>query len=549
MPSLLSRDVKKVALALCHGLAGSRSAEFKKLITEELWDDLVNSDVRPSSYADAESYFSDVATISFLRKYESLPTRVDKKARAYVNFWSAEHKCYRTNQRLLPFIHNTFACEDEAVHTFIKSVRSKVEELIGERPPANPEGRFGPGSTFGDRGGFATLPDKMTTCPQITHDAWPYLVPWSSTLWAKAAASRDDSITFLRGSRFTTVPKDAKQDRGISIEPSLNIFYQLAYGTAMRRALEKRTAHRVCLDTMQEIHRQVAREASLTGAFATIDLSQASDTICSAFVKLCVPRRWYEVLDDLRSKTITLSEGGKSKTVVLEKFSAMGNGYTFELETVLFMAVCMAVMEARGITPKPGINVYVFGDDIIVPTEVSGEVIAALRFLGMDTNESKSFVTGPFRESCGGDYFRGVDVRPYFLKKEVNEPQHYVAMANGIRRLGNPDDRYDHRWPRVMHAWFACLDSIPEHVKSCRGPSGLGDICIHDLPATWNSKWKDGIRYIRTYGPHKHRTVKWDLFSYDVQLATACYGISLMNNGVTQRDSVISYANSWVPYS
>jgi len=551
MPSnLLSRDVKKVALAICDGLAGSRGLEFKELIAKEQWDELVNVTVSPNSYNDAEAYFSDVASISFLKKYEVLPTTIDKAAKARSNFWKAESICYRTNQRLLPFIHGTFCPEDEALLPFIKVLRSKVMELIGERPPINPEGKFGPGATFSDRGGLTTLPDKMQTRPELTHDAWPFLVPWGSTSWCTAAANRGDSISFQRGNRFTTVPKDGKTDRGISIEPSLNLFYQLAYGKALREALKKRTAHRVDLEHSQAIHRRVAREASITGAFATIDLSQASDTVSKAFVELCLPRRWYEVLDCLRSPFTTINQDGVDKVVLLEKFSSTGNGFTFELETVLFMAVCMTAITMAGGNPKPGINVYAFGDDLIVPTKYSKEVIAALTYFGFSINVDKTFTEGPFRESCGGDYFSGRDVRPFFLKKEVNEPQHFISMANGIRRMADSGHRYSHRWDRLKRSWFNALDSIPQHIRRCRGPQGLGDICVHDDIEFWETKTRSSIRYVRVYKPVSYREVPFRVFDPDVQFAVALYGIQLgPSGGVIPRNGVTGYNTGWVPWS
>lgn len=547
----IPREVSRAALALCDGLAGQsgRSLQVRTLIAGCHWDALVNLTVDPSAYTDAESYFADVACISFLKKYESLPTTFDKKAKAFENFWTAERECFRTNQRLLPFIHGTYEPGDEAIYDFINLVRKEVVELIGERPPFNPEGKFGPGATLGDKGSLATIPDKMQSRPQLTSDAYAFLFPWSSTLWAKACAARGDSISFVRGNRFTTVPKDGKKDRGISIEPSLNLFYQLAFGKAMRQALKKRTAGRLDLEHAQIIHRQVARESSISGRYATIDLSQASDTIASSLVKLLLPRRWHEVLFDLRSPTTTVNQDGQVKIVKLEKFSSMGNGYTFELETVIFMAICAAVMRKSGHKPLPGMNLFVFGDDIIVKTEFADEVISALRYFGMTTNKDKTFLSGPFRESCGGDYFMGVDVRPYFLTKDVYEPQHYIGMANGIRRMAFNDHCDPNRWPRLVRAWHRCLDSIPSNIRRCRGPSELGDIVINDEHSTWETKWRGGIRYVRSYGPASYREVKWSVFDPDVVLAGACYGVGWGNGAVKPRDSVTGYATRWVPFS
>lgn len=549
MSSNIPRDVEVVALALCDGFAGPVADTVKNCILTKSWDKLAEMHVNPNTYSSAEAYFHAVAPLAFLRKWQDLPTSFDRKAVAIEGFWSAEKQCFRANQRLLPFVYNTYGVEDEAMMRFITCCRKEVEALIGQAPPPNPEGRFGPGATFSDRGGLTTIPDKMQSRPVLTSSAAYFLFPFMGTLWGKACANRSDSITFVPGNRFTTVPKDCEKDRGISIEPSVNLFYQLGFGKALRRELKKRTFHRVDLRHAQTIHRQVACEASISGDFATIDLKQASDTICKTLVKLLLPRQWFEPLNDLRSAFTIIQDGGVEKKVLLEKFSSMGNGFTFELETVLFLAICCAVMRSEGLVPKPGVNVYTFGDDIIVPTSVATKVIAALRLFGLAVNEKKTFLDGPFRESCGGDFFNGVDVRPYFQKKSIYEPQHFIAMANGIRAMAATSSRPSHRWHLVRRAWFRCLDSIPQPIRRCRGPENLGDLVIHDEITTWETRWRSSIRYVRVYRPATFRKVKWQVFDPDVVLAGACYGVGWGNGFVMPRDSVTGYKLGWVPFS
>jgi hypothetical protein len=544
----LSRDVKTVALAICDGLSGPFSENVRKCIQEERWDDLTALKVDPKQFADASSYFRAVVPVSFLRKYEPLPTTIDRKQVAVDGFFEAERICYRTNQRLLPFIYNTYGVDDEAVLDFIQIIRKEMVATIGQRPPANPAGRFGPGSTYGDTGIFTTVPDKMSSSPTMTRDAWPFLVPWSGTLWGRAVASRSGSPQIVRGNRFTTVPKDCTKDRGICIGPSINLFFQLGFGRALRGRLRDSG---IDLRNAQEKHRQVARAASISGAFATIDLRQASDTLASALVRLLLPHQWYEPLNDLRESITSIKlADGSTRDVVLEKFSAMGNGYTFELETAIFLAICRAVYVKNGCEPKPGENLHVFGDDIIVRTEYARDVIAALQYFGMTVNEDKTFVDGPFRESCGGDFFEGVDVRPYFLKKEPNEPQDYIAMANGIRAL-DPSGCFStsYRGLDLRHAWFRCLGFLPVTIRRIRGPKVLGDLCVHDDPEFWQTRTRSSIRYIRVYRPARFKGVSWDHFDKDVLLAGACYGLPWNNGRVTPRDAVLGYKQGWVAYS
>jgi len=56
-----------------------------------------------------------------------------------------------------------------------------------------------------------------------------------------------------------------------------------------------------------------------------------------------------------------------------------------------------------------------FGDDLIIPCELKELLLKVFETLNLHVNEEKSFFHGPFRESCGGDYHNGCDVRPAFL--------------------------------------------------------------------------------------------------------------------------------------
>jgi len=242
------------------------------------------------------------------------------------------------------------------------------------------------------------------------------------------------------------------------------------------------------------------------------------------------------------------------KWVYLEKFSSMGNGFTFELETLLFLALSMATMESLGLENQPGRDLHVYGDDIIVPTECAANVKAVLRYFGMAINETKSFVEGPFRESCGGDFFEGVDVRPYQLKELPFEPQHWIAMANGIRRMGHKHNDPDDMHFFARRAWFRVLDALPSHIRRLRGPRDLGDLVIHDHQQWWQTRTQHCIRYVNCYRPARYRKVAYSLFQAEVVLACATYGTEgggrKGNAGsLVPRDSILGYKVGWVPYS
>ena len=299
----------------------------------------------------------------------------------------------------------------------------------------------------------------------------------------------------------------------------------------------------------QEVHRRVARESSVNGLYATIDLSSASDCVSSSLVKLLLPHGWFSVLDDLRSH-FTQVNGSWHR---LEKFSSMGNGFTFELETVIFLGIALTLCP----NALPGNGVWVYGDDIIVPTSSARDVVSALNFFGFTANERKTFLEGEFRESCGGDFFRGEPVRAHYLEELPDEPQKFISLANGIRRAARQDSSMD-LWRSLSRPWFKCLDEIPNAIRRLRGPEALGDIVIHDEEERWDVRWRDSIRYIRSYRPVALGEVRWGGFAYAVQLAAALYGVACQSKDdgrvyeetrIAGRYSSVSYKVGWVPFS
>jgi hypothetical protein len=536
--SVLSTSVEDAIIHFCEGLATPRSLATAMLVKAEEWDQVAERRVDPAHYLDAESYRKDALSVELLRKMVDLPTTFDRRGRAVENFHKSEKMCLVTNQRLAPYTDALAGVSSgetsEGVLSYIRRVRKIVASILGPFPDIS-DGRFGPGATYGDRGLLTTIPDKMSSQPTLTSGAWAYALPWGATLWAKACSASGRKLEFVRGNRFTSVPKDCEKDRGICIEPSLNVYFQLGYGRYMRQRLKK---FRIDLKDGQSIHRQVACAASKDRRFSTIDLSNASDTICRELVTLLLPPKWASALFDLRSSRTEID----GRWYLLEKFSSMGNGFTFELETLVFLSLVLGLSTSDQ-KLEAGENVWVYGDDIIVPTERARDVIAALSFFGFEVNKRKTFVDGPFKESCGGDYFDGVDVRPFYLKESPNEPQQLISLANGIRQASGP------LFPSVRRAWFRILDALPSGIRCLRGPKDLGDLVLHDDESYWIIRWRSSIRYVRVYRPARFRKVSWQNFKPDVILASACYGLPYNNGGIIPRDGVTGYKLGWVARS
>lgn len=161
------------------------------------------------------------------------------------------------------------------------------------------------------------------------------------------------------------------------------------------------------------------------------------------------------------------------KWVELQKWSSMGNGYTFELETLLFYALCVQFVPHSRLG-----DVTVFGDDIIVPQEYAPAVIDALTYLGFEVNTKKSHLAGGFFESCGEHYFFGSNVKPFYcrLRDDPDDPDipYAVKLANRLRAwssqlLDGCDARYKPIWD-----WL--VEQAPVRWRNIRVPPVLGDL-------------------------------------------------------------------------
>lgn len=555
----LSAELNTLAAEFYRAIGTPTASALLRALERQEWDTIAMCKVDPRAYTSDQDYFLDATVASVLKKCKDLPSSFDRRASALANWKAGEDDCFKTNERLAPYLEGrTHPDFNGDVGQHIAGIREKIRVVLGRCPRMEDlDPRHGPGATFSDKSLRSTLADKMESKASITTGALWFLLDWIGTAWGREALSRTCDPLFVRGNRFSTAPKDATKDRPIAAEPSVNIFYQLALGQQVRRRL-KRVG--IDLELGQDTHRRLACESSIAGHLATLDLKNASDTVAYSLVKLLLPPDWFVLFDELRSPFTRMSDAdarllnaGKTSLsdtwVRLEKFSSMGNGFTFELETLLFWAISdyacsQAVSEGLEKT-------FVYGDDIICDTRGVRAVISALRFFGFRLNEEKSFWDGPFRESCGGDFWNGRPVRPYFQKDPLDEPHQLIAAANQIRRLAH--DLFGGLGP-LDRAWRAIQDHLPIRVRRCRGPNRLGDVVIHDdeVNWSWTSSAKDRIF---SWRPVAYRKVSLRVFSDGTVFACGLYGLTVSDGWINPRESVIGhdvrrtliYGIDWLP--
>jgi len=302
-------------------------------------------------------------------------------------------------------------------------------------------GETGPGASIAGRGGdFYT---KMFTS-ELTTTGLPLYAEYRSnianlTSWREAESFRFSKChgpVLVEGNRLSCVPKNIDISRTICTEPTLNMWYQLGLGNIIRERLK--SFFGIDLRYVADVNRHMARLGSMdpdgSKSFSTIDLESASDSISLTLVDELFPQWFSSILKYLRSPVSRLPDGS---ALTLNMVSTMGNGYTFPLQTLLFSAVVSAVYKQLGIpqkrvsSEKP--NWSVFGDDIIVRSDAFDRVVHVLDLLGFRVNAEKSFNKGPFRESCGCDFFQGHMVRGVYLKHLRTSQDTYVAFNKLVR--------------------------------------------------------------------------------------------------------------------
>lgn len=396
-------------------------------------------------------------------KDEDLVSDIDREAAAYQSFLESEETCRSLNDKLL----SGQPLPEKGAEPILMIARRKIEAILGECPTLEDlPVAFGPGAAATCRKRTSAR-WKLSTPPSISRSAAEYGVSRFAQLVPRWVAPFGALRVTVGELDF--VPKNYKTHRSIVMEPSLTGALQRAVGTVLKRKLL-----RAGIDlTDQRINRERARLGSLFGTYATLDLSRASDSISYALVMELLPKDWFELLDSLRTPVVRY----KNTLIELEKFSSMGNGYTFELESLLFYVLADAVAVHLDL-PR---DISVYGDDIIVPPNLGRALLDWLPVFGFTPNAEKSFLEGPFRESCGFDSFLGIDVRPYYLKGRFTYHR-VMSFHNFLQRK----------------PWFDPNGTVRELLRGSLppyfriwGPDGYGDgHLVSGDPASTLKPWK-----------------------------------------------------------
>ena len=525
------RAFRRFLLSALRTLNTPVSLGIHLLVENHEWDQLASVACDPRCYLDTPSgvhrYRLDAQATALVRKVP-WPTTFSRRAAAESTFEACEARCAETNH-FIEWLLSGLAPQDKfltACRGVLDRAKKAARSILGPLP-LDLEGRFGPGTVFEHRGSRPpVVADKVCITPTVTRSAEPIFRFCSErTFWSNERLRVGlPFIAYSEGNRFTTVPKDGKTDRGICVEPGGNIWCQLAVGDVMKERLKRvglhvarsrapsdplQLVHRrlsgLRKETGQDIHRRLAEIASRDGHLATLDLRNASDTVARRLVEALLPDDWLQLLGSLRSPKTQY----KKRWVYLEKFSSMGNGFTFELETLVFSCLI------HGVTGLwPGVDFWVYGDDIILPSKDFSDVVACLTAFGFEPNKKKSFHTGFFRESCGGDFFLGYNVRPFFVTGFPVTPLDWQQLHNGWCRFLGRTDPLSKR---------ICSDEVPAKFR-VYGPPGSPGVFWTSDSTLWCVVTKRSIAWLSTVQvmPVRIPLDRWDSWCHYTLALLSC---------------------------
>lgn len=478
---------------------------------------LVDLEINPMDYSDPLEFRRDYQAVSLMSKFPKLKLGLDTKAIAFDKFREAEHVCASTNDRVF------WTSPIWGVDAAILLARRKIMSVLGvcRFEEVLSHSRFSGGASTRLPRDVARVcykfhPNKRGK-PHVTESCYPAAVEavksspsWTEMMVYYHGYDTNNWFKTVAGNKILTVPKNAKTERTIAKEPDMNMYLQLGLGGVIRKRLKKVG---VDLDT-QSKNQHLAMLGSLNDDLATIDLSAASDSIAWELVKLLLPREWVAALQLTRSHVGSMPDG----TVIrYQKVSSMGNGFTFELESLIFWALSSSCLD---ILDCPDRRLAVYGDDIIIHRDVVPLVLDVFSFCGFTINEEKSFTKGPFRESCGKHYFRGVDVTPIYLRKPIDSVFRLYWLVNSFRRWSSQTSGY----PNIedFPLWKRLCSLIPKEFRDFSVPEGYGDFgvvrSLSEVPQgtiTVNSNYSRRFKVIAPrsiYKRPKSHSDYWALF-------------------------------------
>jgi hypothetical protein len=359
------------------------------------------------------------------------------------------------------------------------------------------EARHGPGCTA-DAG--KVMGDKQ------------YLITISR--WRAQLLRTTDGESFWTGgdvfdipSKFQSVPKQLGKNRFICMEPAaIQYVQQGLFRSLYHFTRSSPLKGYFCLED-QEKNRSLcslAHEYDL----ATIDLSNASDDVrYGVWKEIFQGTPLWRYIIGCRSKSLEYNGDEIHPTYV----APMGSAVCFIFETICFCLIVELAFrtvrrqKCRGYTD----HVSVYGDDIICPADVAVEVVSLLTQLGFSVNHQKTFLDGPYKESCGVEYYKGQPIRRFNHPRHGLSPRSVTfAKVSSVMDLANTLESFLFFTARrhLLKTWSGVKVSGSHTFSDCVVWGRCSIAPDNTLKRKWSEDWQEYVVVLPTiverYSPH-----------------------------------------------
>ena len=241
-------------------------------------------------------------------------------------------------------------------------------------------------------------------------------------------------------SRLKFVPKTFSKARGICIEQLETQFLQQGIKNALYHRIMNHPETKGKVNfTDQNVNGRLALYGSSTGKLATVDMSSASDRISRKLVSYLFADN-PDILDGLLALSTNTIELPDTISFITDfpsaKYAPMGSALCFPVMALVHYALVKAIIVLSSRPHGEASVVYVYGDDIIVPTGCTQAIYDWLPRFGMKLNEEKSFYRSRFRESCGLHAYNGHVITPLRFKTVIKLKPRLNELISALQLEG-----------------------------------------------------------------------------------------------------------------
>lgn len=412
-----------------------------------------------------------IRQITLLMKKVLLPCTIVRERDAFEKYVETDREVHRWERTAPELLFREFSRLSSLLWAHdLSIVDRKVFE--GDHVP-----RHGPGATA-----ERVIANDKFNCRTWTERLESYFPALEFLVPNAGFRNELDSVDFMAPeaelpSRVISVPKTLKTPRIIAIEPVHMQYAQQSLLELLVRQIEKSDILLGSIGfTDQKPNQWMAQLGSIDQSLATIDLSEASDRVSNRLVaELFGP--YPSIAGAIQASRSQKADVPGHGIIPLAKFASMGSATCFPVEAMVFTTIvllgiqdCQDIPFTKTSQLREALrSVRVYGDDIIVPTPHVRSVMRKLEDFGLRVNAKKTFHKGFFRESCGGDFFKGVQVTPVYLRrmlptsrKDVPEIMSLVSFRNQLYRAG--------LWKTVAYADNLIKGLIPFPVVGDESP-------------------------------------------------------------------------------